>query len=129
MCIATVPGLWIERHFVQAIIHEDQTAVGDSEFGNPNRLRSEVNSDQAGRSGHGVKGLNRNSKMPNQISMVKCFGNWPDIINTGLEAGAHEKWSSKSRFQRLTETALSWQAVKTVEESAAGDVHRFKTQR
>ena len=66
MCIATLPGLWIERHFVQAIIHEDQTAVGDSEFGNPNRLRSEVKSDQARRSGHGVKGLNRNSKMLKQ---------------------------------------------------------------
>jgi hypothetical protein len=51
---------------VQTIIHEDQTAVGDSEFGNPNRLRSEVKNDQAGRSGHGVKGLNRNSKMPKQ---------------------------------------------------------------
>ena len=66
MCIATVTGLWIERHFVQAIIHEDQTAVGDSEFGNTNRLRSEVNSDQAGRSGHLVKGLNRNCKMLKQ---------------------------------------------------------------
>src|SRR5258705_10097823 len=64
MCIATVPGLWIERHFVQTIIYKDQTAMGDSEFGNPNRLRSEVKSDQARRSGHGVKGLNRNSKMP-----------------------------------------------------------------
>ena len=61
-----MPGLWIERHFAQAIIHEDQTAVGDSEFGNPNRLRSEVKSDQACRSGHGVKGLNRNSKMLKQ---------------------------------------------------------------
>jgi len=35
MCIATVPGLWIDRHFVQAIIHEDQTAVGNSEFATP----------------------------------------------------------------------------------------------
>jgi hypothetical protein len=43
-----------------------QRAVGDSEFGNPNRLRSEVKSDQARRSGHGVKGLNRNSKMLKQ---------------------------------------------------------------
>jgi len=60
--------------------------------------------------------------------MVKCFGNWPDIINTGLEAGAHEIWSSKSRFQRFTETTLSWQGVKTAEESAAGDVHRSKAQ-
>jgi hypothetical protein len=38
--------------------------VGESEFGNTNRLGSEVKSDQARRSGHGVKGLNRNSKMP-----------------------------------------------------------------
>src|SRR5437667_3550742 len=66
MCIATVTGVWIDRHFVQAIIHEDQTAVGDSEFGNTNRLRSEVKSDQARRSGHGVKGLNRNCKMQKQ---------------------------------------------------------------
>src|SRR5882724_5515227 len=66
MCIATVTGLGIERHFVQAIIHEDQTAVGDSEFGNPNRLRSAVNSDQARRSWHGVKALNRNCKMLKQ---------------------------------------------------------------
>ena len=66
MCVATLPGLWIERHFVQAIIHEDQTAVSDSEFGKPNRLRSEVKSDQACWCGHGVKGLNRNSKMPKQ---------------------------------------------------------------
>src|SRR6266446_1222130 len=66
MCIATVTGLGIERHFVQAIIHKDQTAAGDSEFGNPNRLRSEVKSDQARRSRHGVKGLNRNSKMQKQ---------------------------------------------------------------
>jgi hypothetical protein len=29
-------------------------------------LRAEVKSDQARRSGHGVKALNRNSKMPNQ---------------------------------------------------------------
>jgi hypothetical protein len=57
--------------------------------------------------------------------MVKCFGNWPDLINTGLEAGAHEIWSSKSRFQRFTETALSWQAVKTAEESATGNFYRF----
>src|SRR5206468_12488397 len=63
MCVATVTGLWIDRHFVQAIIHEDQTAVGDSEFGNTYRLRSEVKSDQARRSGHSVKGLNRNSKI------------------------------------------------------------------
>ena len=55
MCIATLPGLWIERHFAQAIIHQDQTAVGDSEFGKTNRLRSEVKSDQARRSGHGLK--------------------------------------------------------------------------
>ena len=66
MCIATVPGLWIERHLVQAIIHKDQTAVGGSEFGNPNRLRSEVKSDQARRSWHGIKGLNRNCKMLKQ---------------------------------------------------------------
>jgi len=37
--------------------------VDESEFGNTNRLGSEVKSDQACRSGHGVKGLNRNSKM------------------------------------------------------------------
>jgi hypothetical protein len=43
-----------------------QTAVGDAEFGNANSLRSEVNSDQAGWSGHGARGLNRNSKMPKQ---------------------------------------------------------------
>ena len=66
MCITTLPGLWIKRHFAQAIIHQNQTAVGDSEFGNTNRLRSEVKSNQARRSGHGVKGLNRNSKMPKQ---------------------------------------------------------------
>jgi hypothetical protein len=54
------------RQFAQTIIHEDQTAVGESEFGKTNRLRSEVKSDQARRSGHGVKGLNRNSKMPKQ---------------------------------------------------------------
>src|SRR5438067_13670127 len=63
MCIATVTGLGIERYFMQAIIHKDQTAVADSEFGNTYRLRSEVKSDQARRSGHGVKGLNRNSKI------------------------------------------------------------------
>jgi hypothetical protein len=40
--------------------------VGDPEFGNTNRLRSEVKSDQACRTGHGVKALNRNCKMPNQ---------------------------------------------------------------
>jgi hypothetical protein len=90
MCIATVPGLWIERHFVQAIIHQDQTAAGDSEFGNTNRLRSEVKSDQAGWAGHGVKALNCNSKMQNQISTVKCFGISLDIIKTGLQVGAHQ---------------------------------------
>ena len=42
MCVATVPGLWIERQFVQAIIPEDQTAVSHSEFGKTNCLRSEV---------------------------------------------------------------------------------------
>ena len=71
MRITTLPGLWIEGHFAQTIIYEDQTAVCDSEFGNTDRLRSEVKSNQARRSGHGVKGLNRNSKMPNQISRTK----------------------------------------------------------
>ena len=55
MCIATLTGLWIERHFAQAIIHEDQTAVGDSEFGNTNRVRSEVECDQACRPGMALK--------------------------------------------------------------------------
>ena len=68
MCVATLPGLWIERHFAQAIIHQGQTAVGDSEFRKTKRLRSEVKCDQARRSGHGIKALNRNSKMPKQIS-------------------------------------------------------------
>jgi hypothetical protein len=72
MCVATLPGLRIERHFAQAIIHEDQTAVGHSEFGKTDRLRSEVKSDQAGRSGHGVKGLDRNSKMPKQNFNDEC---------------------------------------------------------
>jgi hypothetical protein len=67
MCVATLTGLWIERHFAKAIIHENQTPVDESEFGNTNRLGSEVKSDQARRSGHGVKGLNRNYKMPKQI--------------------------------------------------------------
>src|SRR4029077_4516324 len=71
MCVATLPGLWIERQFAEAIIHENQTAVGDSEFGNTNRLRSEVKSDQARRSGHGVKGVNRNSKMPKKNFSAK----------------------------------------------------------
>ena len=56
----------LERKFAKAIIYENQTAVGESEFGNTNRLRSEVKSDQARRSLHCVKGLNRNSKMPKQ---------------------------------------------------------------
>jgi hypothetical protein len=72
LCVATVPGVWIEWHFAQAIIHEDQPAVDGSEFRKTKRLRSEVESDQARRSGHGVKALNRNSKMPNQISNAKC---------------------------------------------------------
>jgi hypothetical protein len=70
MCITALPGLWIKRHFAQAIIHQNQTAVSDSEFGNTNRLRSEVKSNQARRSGHGGKGLNRNYEMPKQISTV-----------------------------------------------------------
>src|SRR6266481_2180050 len=66
MGVTTLPGLRIERQFAQTIIHEDQTAASNSEFGKTERLRSEVKSDQSCRSGHGVKGLNRNSKMPKQ---------------------------------------------------------------
>ena len=33
---------------------------------------------------------------------MKCFGNWPDIINTGLQTGAYEVWSSNSRFNGLS---------------------------
>ena len=40
--------------------------MSDSEFGKTNRLRSDVKGDQAGRSRHGVKGLNRNSKIQKQ---------------------------------------------------------------
>ena len=68
MCVATLPGLRIQRHFAQAIIHQDQAAVGDSEFGKTNGLRSKVKCDQALRCAHRVKGLNRNYKMPKQIS-------------------------------------------------------------
>jgi hypothetical protein len=39
--------------------------VADSEFGNTNRVRSEVECDQACRSGHGVKGLNRRHEFIN----------------------------------------------------------------
>jgi hypothetical protein len=45
--------------------------VSDSEFGKTNRLRSEINSDQACCCGHRLKGLNRNFKMPNQISPIE----------------------------------------------------------
>src|SRR5262245_36704517 len=67
-CVSTLGALWIERHFAQAIIEQDQTTVGDSKFRQTNRLRSKVKSDQARRSGHGVKALNRNHEMPKQIS-------------------------------------------------------------
>ena len=71
-------ALRIERRFAETIIHQDQTAVGDSEFGETERLRSEVKCDQARRCGHRVKALNCNSKMRKQISTVKCSDNWPD---------------------------------------------------
>src|SRR5438132_5701958 len=95
MCIATVTGVWIERHFVQTIIHEDQTAVGDSEFGNTNRLRSEVKSDQARRSGHGVKALNRNYQMPKQISTAGNRKQNHSIGQKSAGAPAHSKTQAR----------------------------------
>jgi hypothetical protein len=40
--------------------------------------------------------------MPKQISMVKCPGDCPDVINTGLHTGAYKLWSSNSRFNGLS---------------------------
>ena len=40
--------------------------------------------------------------MPKKISTVKCSGNWPNIINTGLQTGAYQIWSSNSRFNGLS---------------------------
>ena len=62
--VTTLAGLRIEGRFAQPIIYEDQTAADRSKFRETDRLRSEVESDQARRSGHGVKALNRNYKMP-----------------------------------------------------------------
>jgi len=64
--IATVPRLWIERYFAQALIQEDQSAVSNSEFRETDRLRSEVKTDQTRRSGHGDKGLNRRNEFINR---------------------------------------------------------------
>src|SRR5215208_209718 len=69
MCFATLPGLRVERQFAQPIIHQSQTAVAHSEFGKTKRLRSQIKTDQACWCGHRLKGLNRNSEMPKQISM------------------------------------------------------------
>jgi hypothetical protein len=69
--VTTLPGLRIEGRFAQPIIYEDQSAVDRSKFCETDRLRSEVESDQAGRAGHGVKALNRNSKMQTKISTAK----------------------------------------------------------
>src|SRR5215831_18215936 len=88
MCVTTLACPRIERQFAQTIIDQNRNPVSDSEFSNANRLRSEINGDQAGWRGHRVKGLNRNSKMPNQISMMTCSNTSFDIINTGLQAGA-----------------------------------------
>jgi hypothetical protein len=55
-------GFRIEEHFAEAIINEDQTAVGDSELCKTQRLRSEVEGDQARGSGHGVKALKSHSQ-------------------------------------------------------------------
>ena len=40
--------------------------------------------------------------MPKKIPTVKCFDNWPNIINTGLQTGAYEVWSGNSRFNGLS---------------------------
>jgi hypothetical protein len=64
--LAALSRLGIKGRLAQMIIHQHQTAVGHSKFCETDRLRSEVKSDQARWSGHGVKGLNRNLKMPKQ---------------------------------------------------------------
>jgi hypothetical protein len=69
--VTTLPGLRIEGRFAQPIIYEDKTAVDRSKFRETDRLRSEVESDQTRRAGHGVKALNRNYKMPKQISTAE----------------------------------------------------------
>ena len=63
--VSTLACLRIERRFAQPIIYQDQTAGGGSKFRETDRLRSEIEGDQARRSGHGVKALDRNPKMPN----------------------------------------------------------------
>jgi hypothetical protein len=39
--------------------------------------------------------------MPKQNS-TEYSGNWPALINTGLQAGAHEAWFRNSRFNGLS---------------------------
>ena len=63
--VSTLACIWIKRRFAQPIFYQDQASSGGSKFREIDRLRSEIEGDQARRSGHGVKALDRNPKMPN----------------------------------------------------------------
>ncbi len=84
-------GLRVERHLSQAVIDQHQTAMGDSKFGNTNRLRSEVEGDQARRTGHGVKGCksqfkNAKGNLTIEISM-SCVGKVERVVLNALLLG------------------------------------------
>src|SRR6478672_9693632 len=87
MCLATLPRLRIERHFAQSIIHQSQTAMGDSEFRKTNRLRSEVQSDQACWGRHGVQWL-----IETEFSWqaVKTLKGERETTSAGLKPGVNE---------------------------------------
>src|ERR1051325_7778744 len=62
--IASLAGLWMKGRFAQPIIDEGQTSMRATKFREADCLRSQVEGDQTRWSGHGVKGLSRNCKMP-----------------------------------------------------------------
>jgi len=65
--------------------------------------------------------------MPKQISTVKCSGKWADIINTGLQAGAHEVWSSNNRFNGLSKQRSRGKPLKRLKRPHQAVITGLKT--
>jgi hypothetical protein len=86
--------------------------MGDSKFGNTNRLRSEVEGDQARRTGHGVKGCksqfkNAKGNLTIEISM-SCIAKVERVVPNALLGNAG--WSSHicgiGRHNRLEDKTI-----------------------
>ena len=66
-------------------------------------------------------------KCPSKFQWGKCYGNWLDIIDTGLQTGAWGLWSSNSRFNGFSKKRSRGKPLKRLRRARQAMITGLKT--